>query len=286
MSPSTPPAVPLSIPAVRDLTPWPGQTADEIREWMLAKAASDPEATHRLHRLYYGELRKTCPVNDTADPEYWTWRDTLTPVQIEIASLAKAQKDADPKVQEARKREAERLKQSPEYQAALAKKRADYAAQKGGDVRAYRKGAAALTPKERDERSRAFLREELAAGRNPCPANKYDGRPEIKESTRERRMARHVTCQHILDHASLDLNSKAEVLDLVSELHAAISTTAPDDSDVNHALSLILGAMETLRAAKALQRRGNAYRLHGDIAKARSDADFEAMKDIPGFGIF
>lgn len=290
MNTTNPPTTP-AIPAVRDLTPRPGQSADEIKEWMRARARSNPGAISMLYRDYYGELVKTRPTKDNGDPAYHAWYASLTPAQKKAGEIAKQQKDADPKVQAQRKREAERDKQrravDPEYQAALAKKRVDYASRKGSPARAYRKGADALAPKEWAKRSRASVREELMMGRNPYPADKYDGRPdcEIKQDTRDRHMTRHVVCQHFLDSTSIDMSNKAEVVDLIGKVRA-VTVTPPGDDDDIYALSLTLGALETLRTAKALQKKGDVYRLHAEIAAMRNSADLEQMKDIPGFGMF
>ena len=279
---STNPTAAPALPVVRDLTPRPGQSSEDIKSWFEARAKASPSDIPRLARLYYGELRKTCPAKDLTDPDedraYQEWHATLTPEQLKVADLAKAQKDADPTVQAARKKAAERAKQAPEYQQALAKKRADYADQKGGDVRPYRKGEAALTKKERVERSRAFLRGELAAGRNPYPADKY-GAAEVKQATLDSHMTRHLVCEHLLEHGDLDLDS-AEASGLIEQVHA-VTSTEPIGENKAAARKLIAGAIETLRCAGAIRRSDGVWRLHRDAS-----ADLEAMKDIPGFGIF
>lgn len=267
---------------VFDITPRAGQTDDEIDGWFRFNFPNGP--TDMSERLYWGSCLKDRPTDDKSDPAYYAWHERLTPRQREIAEIAKEKKSTDPKEVAARK--ARRAKDIA-YQIRLSEERANYRAKaelEGRQVRKYEKGAVKSDAERKEDQRRrtdrlnARIRQDLAERRNPFPLDRFDSASE-KKATSDKHFARYLICEFILRDDSFDPSS---------DVHRTAISKFLDMSE-EEAHHIMVGAINSLRAAGAIRRSGGKAFLHGDVLKLRAEADREAdldeIKHLPGFGI-
>lgn len=288
-----------------DLTPRPGQADAEIAAWMGWKFPNG--LTNKSSRAYYGALVKGRPRDKTSD-EYREWMNGLTETQRGIAEDAHRQKDADPKVQAARKKQraarkaelaADKIRRAadpnyqPEYQAELEEKRAAYAATQGREIRPYRRDGKVLTEAERKaEKKRATdkvnagIRDDLASGRNPFSIARYD---RIDYAALQRtswaKMLGTAVRQYLCDRLIANGEFNMADADLVQGVRAFCAKVewCSDQPDDERARDLIGRAVNSLRAAGAISKKGDVVSLHRDIERQR---ELDEVKNNPNWGAF
>lgn len=227
-----------------DLTPRPGQSDVDIKAWMDAERPSTK--SNMLARKYAGAIYKTKPSREDDPAGEAAWREALTNLQKEVLAAAKRQKAADPKVQAAAKR---RRAADTDYQQQLVRQRVEYRGRievdEGREVRGYRRGAKLTADEKKAERKarndelRARIREELMAGRNPFT-------PEARPNSM-RHHANYAVCRWLLQHGDLDPANGKFVHDFSEHM----------DVPLDEARKLIAGAVELLRTAKAISKKGD-----------------------------
>ncbi|MCT4332633.1 hypothetical protein MU516_07100 [Paracoccus sp. YLB-12] len=282
-----------------DLTPRSGQTDAEIAAWMKWKFPDG--ITPMSARIYWGAVMNTKP-RDEDSPEGHEWVSSLTEFQRKIAKTASRQKEADPKVQAKRKakRKADRIKRAadpnyqPEYQQVLAAKKAAYAAEieakEGREVRPYVHGRTLTVAERKAERKRATdkvnagIRDDLASGRNPFSIAPYEDFHAAQKSSWEKMMGT-ATRQYLCDRLIANGEFNIADADLVRGVRAFCAKVewCSDQPDDHSARDLIGRAVNSLRAAGAISKKGDVVSLHPKVEDAQVQL---GVKDNPIWNSF
>lgn len=232
-----------AIPHI-DLTPRAGQPDADVDAWLKTQNRSEGVAA----RLYARELYKE---RDNLNSSHGDWYDRLTARQRGLLDLAREERRAE-------------FRKTPAYEADKARWREHYrqkAEAAGREVRRYQHGRSKdevrLDRKQRNEKMRAHIRGELAAGRNPFP-------------NEGQHKAKHLICETLLREGCFAPTLTA------TEIAKACGVSLSD------AHPLIASALEALRTAKAIRKERGIIHLHRDIERQR---DLDEVKDNPNWGI-
>ena len=274
-----------AVDSARVFTPNAGQTDADVAAWFKLKY---PEGvTEKSSRAYTTELYKSRPRQAEDLKGYNAWYSDLTDRQRGIMADAKRRSDADPV--NIAKRKARR-DADPYYQKQLKKQRQEYSdeitTKENRKVRSYRrnenltdeekKDRARAERRERNDKLREHIRDELAAGRNPFDQKKFDDM-NSDDDKEARHSAKWSLCDGLLKSDGFDTINDPRIVEL-AELH---------DLSIEDAHRLIRGAVEVLRTAKAIRKNGDTLRLRGDLANQEQgegeQADLEAL---PNYGMF
>lgn len=264
-------------PMAIDLTPRPGQSSAEVKAWMDSMRPSTK--SNMLARSYAREIYKTKPDRHSDPAAEAAWYAALTEFQRKVLKAAAQQRNADPKVREAEKK---RRAADPQYQRQLKRKRKDYGdrieAEEGRSVREYRRGAKPTQEQTQDESNarnetmRARIRDELAADRNPFDPDSLDNVKASFDAVARLQM-KYLICAKLLDPGVFDTANDPEAAGWAKQ--SGISA-----AELN---KLIDSAIEALRTAKAISRRGSKIYLHRDLVRKR---EARSMAGNKFYGMF
>lgn len=260
--------------------PLAGDCETKVDAWM---AAHYPEGlTSKSAGAYARALYETQPDADRDIAGHHAWYGKLSDAQRAVLAQAKKNSDLDPARQALRKKQRDN---DPEYQAALVKKREQYrheAAAEGRNVRSYRRGGEVDSVTVRAERKarnvelRARIAESLANSRNPYADDAGD--PVETRYGEFRDAVNYTLSQRLIDVGVFDL-------DVDPALEATANAFGISVADARQEF---LKAMETLRVAKAITKRGaKICRVtHSEWSRLQTKAKMPAMEELPEFGMF